>query len=188
MKNQNVRYLVQAAVIAAIYVVLTLVAQSFSLASGAIQCRFSEALTILPLLTPAAIPGVTLGCLLANIVTGCALPDVIFGTLATFLGCLGTGYFGLVRSKGMYDKSLLSRLEAPHLSQNVADFLGSLCPVISNMIIIPLVLRYAYQIPGSIPYFMLTVGIGEFIAAVILGLILLHALLPFRKMFNTESN
>ena len=62
-------YIAQAALIAATYTVLTMIAAGFDLASGAIQVRFSEALTILPFFTPAAIPGLTLGCLISNIVT-----------------------------------------------------------------------------------------------------------------------
>ena len=82
--------LVQAAMIAAIYVVLTFIANAFGLANYAVQVRFSEALTILPYFTPAAIPGLFIGCLLSNVLTGCALPDIIFGSLATLLGALGT--------------------------------------------------------------------------------------------------
>ena len=78
-------YIAQAAVIAALYTVLTMVAAGFDLASGAVQVRFSEALTILPYFTPAAVPGLTLGCLISNLVTGCALPDIIFGSLATLI-------------------------------------------------------------------------------------------------------
>ena len=74
----------QAAMIAALYVVLTFLASALGLASGSIQVRFSEALTILPFFTPAAVPGLAVGCLLSNVITGCALPDIIFGTLATF--------------------------------------------------------------------------------------------------------
>ena len=80
MNHNRVIYIAHAGIIAAIYVVLTALAAGFNLASGAIQVRFSEALTILPFFTPAAIPGLTIGCLLSNILTGCALPDVIFGT------------------------------------------------------------------------------------------------------------
>ena len=90
MKNKNVLYLTQAAMIAALYVVLTLIANAFGLASGSIQVRFSEALTVLPFFTPAAIPGLYVGCLLGNIASGCALPDIIFGPLATLIGALGT--------------------------------------------------------------------------------------------------
>ena len=90
MKNKNVLYLTQAAMIAALYVVLTLIANALGLASGSIQVRFSEALTVLPFFTPAAIPGLYIGCLLGNIAAGCALPDIVFGPLATLIGALGT--------------------------------------------------------------------------------------------------
>ncbi len=83
-EHQKTLYLVQGALIAALYVVLTLVAAGFDLASGAIQVRISEALCILPFFTPAAVPGLFVGCLAANLVTGSALPDIIFGSLATF--------------------------------------------------------------------------------------------------------
>ena len=88
--NRKVLFIVHASVIAALYVVLTFVANAFGLANYAVQVRFSEALTILPFFTPAAIPGLTIGCLLSNILTGCALPDIIFGTLATSIGAFLT--------------------------------------------------------------------------------------------------
>lgn len=159
MEERNSRDLktlriVSGAAIAAVYVVLTVLAASVNLASGAIQVRFSEALTVLPFFTPAAVPGLAVGCLLSNILTGCALPDIIFGTLATLLGALGT------------------RMLKGH------RFLCTLPPVIANTLIVPFVLTYAYQIPGGIPYLMLTVGIGEVIACMILGQILLTALMP----------
>ena len=158
MKTQSSRiiYITQAALIAAIYTVLTLIAAGFDLASGAIQVRFSEALTIMPFFTPAAIPGLTIGCLLSNLLTGCALPDIIFGSLATFLGAVGS--YALRRNR----------------------WLCALPPIISNMLIIPFILTYAYHIPGGIPLFMLTVGTGELISCMGLGQILLQALLPFR--------
>ena len=149
MNNIKTKQLVTGGMIAAIYVVLTVLAAQFNLASGAIQVRFSEALTVLPFFTPAAVPGLAVGCLLSNILTGCALPDIIFGTLATLLGALGT------------------RMLKGH------RFLCTLPPVIANTLIVPFVLTYAYHIPGGIPYLMLTVGIGEVIACMILGQILL---------------
>ena len=152
--SKKTAYITQAALIAALYTVLTMVAAGFDLASGAIQVRFSEALTIMPFFTPAAIPGLTLGCLLSNILTGCVLPDVIFGTLATLLGALGSC--------------------AP--------------PIVSNALIIPFVLTYAYHIPGGIPFFMLTVGLGELISCMGLGQLLLQVLLPFRgRLFNPDN-
>ncbi len=154
-------FIVHAAVIAALYTVLTVLAAAFNLANGAIQVRFSEALTILPFFTPAAIPGVTIGCLLSNIVTGCALPDIIFGTLATLIGALGT--YALRKSR----------------------WLSPIPPIVSNVLIIPFVLTYAYHIPGGIPYFMLTIGIGEVISCYVLGQILLTALKPLKnRIFN----
>ena len=152
------QFITQAAAIAAVYTVLTTLAAGFGLASGAIQVRFSEALTVLPFFTPAAIPGLTLGCLISNIVTGCALPDVIFGTLATFLGAVGS--YALRKNR----------------------FMVSIPPIVSNMIIIPFVLTYAYHIPGGIPFFMLTVGAGEVISCLILGQILLTAILPIKNV------
>ena len=163
-KDNKTFYIAQAAVIAAIYTVLTMIAAGFDLASGAIQVRFSEALTILPFFTPAAGPGLTLGCLISNIVTGCALPDIIFGTLATFIGAIGS--YALRRNR----------------------FLCSVPPIVSNALIIPFVLSYAYHIPGGIPYFMLTVGAGEVISCLVLGQILLSALLPFRgRLFRPQE-
>lgn len=159
--RQRTRFLTQAAVIAALYIVLTAIAAGFDLASGAVQVRISEALTILPYFTPAAIPGLIIGCLLSNILTGCIVPDVIFGTLATALGALGT--YALRRHR----------------------YLCSLPPVIANTIIVPLVLSYAYHIPGGVPYFMLTVGAGEIISCVIFGELLLTVLKPVRRhLFN----
>ena len=166
MKTQSSRiiYITQAALIAAIYTVLTMIAAGFDLASGAIQVRFSEALTIMPFFTPAAIPGLTIGCLLSNLLTGCALPDIIFGSLATFLGAVGS--YALRRNR----------------------WLCALPPIISNMLIIPFILTYAYHIPGGVPLFMLTVGTGELISCMGLGQILLQALLPFRgRLFAQDG-
>ena len=163
-QSSKIIYITQAALIAAIYTVLTMIAAGFDLASGAIQVRFSEALTILPYFTPAAIPGLTIGCLLSNTLTGCALPDIIFGTLATFLGAVGS--YALRRNR----------------------WLCALPPIISNMLIIPFILTYAYHIPGGIPLFMLTVGTGELISCMGLGQILLQALLPFRgRLFAQDG-
>lgn len=171
MRNKKVLYVVQAAMIAAIYVVLTYFISAFNLASGAIQVRISEALTILPYFTSAAIPGLGIGCLLANLLTGAAVYDVVFGSLATLLGAVGTWF--LRRHK----------------------FLCTLAPVVSNIIIIPLVLRYGYGlvmefkgIDLSIPFYMLTVGIGEVICCCILGTVLLNALAKVRNVVFKNEN
>ena len=84
------KYLTNAAIIAAVYIVLTLITNALGLANGAIQVRISEALCALPMFTPAAIPGLFIGCLLSNIFTGCVIWDVIFGSLATLIGAVFT--------------------------------------------------------------------------------------------------
>ena len=152
MKKFDVKTLTIGGAIAALYVVLTLVANAFGLASGAIQVHLSEALTILPCFTAAAVPGLTVGCILANIITGCALWDVVFGSLATLIGAAGTY---LLRKKPL---------------------LAWFPPVLSNAIIVPIVLQKVYGVPDSFWYLMLTVGAGEVIACGILGLLLYKAL------------
>lgn len=149
----------QAAMIAALYIVLTFIANAFGLANYAVQVRFSEALTILPYFTPAAVPGLFIGCLLSNIVTGCALPDIIFGSLATLIGALGT--YALRKWK----------------------WCAPICPILANTIIVPLILVYGYglliegmSLMQCLGFYCLTVGAGEIISCGILGMILLAAL------------
>lgn len=161
---KKINFLTQAAMIAALYVVLTLAINAFGLASGAIQVRVSEALTILPYFTPAAIPGLFIGCLLSNTITGCALFDIIFGSIATLLGAVGT--YLLRRHK----------------------WLSPVSPIIANTIIVPFVLSYVYGTPGTIPYLMLTVGIGEVLSCGVLGMVLLFALNKYRTtLFGVQN-
>ncbi len=162
--STNIYRITLAAMVAALYVVLTFASNAFGLASGVIQVRISEALTILPYFTPAAIPGLVIGCLLSNWLTGCVLPDIIFGTLATLLGALGS--YALRKYK----------------------FLVPIPPILSNMIIVPWVLRFAYDVPDSIPFMMATVGAGELISCGILGIGLLFALTPFRSLIFKDAS
>ena len=158
MRDKKVTFIVQAAVIAALYVVLTFVANALGLASHTIQVRFSEALCILPVFTPAAIPGLWIGCLLANLLTGAVIYDVIFGSIATLLAAVCT-----------------------YLLRN-HKIACTFPPVIFNMIIVPFVLVYAYGIPAvyfhgvnvTIPFNAMTVGIGEVISVCVLGSILMR--------------
>ena len=150
--RKRTRAICQAAIIAAAYTVLTYVTALFGLASGVIQLRLSEALCALCIFTPTAIPGLTLGCLISNLVTGCLPTDVLFGSLATLLGAAG-GW--LLRKR---------------------PYLAPLPTVLSNTVIVPFVLRYAYLIELPIPVMMLTVFLGEVISCGVLGLILYKAL------------
>lgn len=155
MKNKKVQFLVQSAMIGAIYVVLTLLFQPFSF--GQIQVRIAEALTILPVFTPAAIPGLFVGCLIGNILGGSILPDIIFGSLATLIGAIFT-----------------------YLLRKQNKYLAPLSPIIANTVIVPFILYYAYGINLPIPFMMLTVGIGEVISCGVLGMIVYAALEKYR--------
>ena len=164
MKNSNskVLYMAQAAMIAAIYVVLTVLGAS--LAFGEVQIRFAEALTILPVFTPAAIPGLFIGCLLGNILGGAIVPDIIFGSLATLIGAFFTWKL-----------------------RNKSKYLAPVPPVIANIIVVPFVLKYGYQVPLPIPFMMLTVGVGEVISAGVLGLIVYEALSKYKGMIFKKA-
>ena len=159
-RAKRIRFLSYAAFIAALYVVLTLLSAAFGLASGVIQVRLSEALTVLPAFTPAAVPGLFIGCLLSNLLTGSLPWDVVFGSLATLLGALGT-YFLRRHSR----------------------WLAPLPPILANVFIVPAVLQKVYGASEAYPFLMLTVGIGEIIAAGILGL-LLYRVLARTKLFR----
>ncbi len=161
MKENKTRNLVFGALIAAIYVVLTMVFRPISF--GPVQFRISEVLCVLPYFTPAAIPGVTIGCLISNLMGGAVLMDVVFGTLATFLGAVG------------------SRL----LRRN--RFLVSVPPILSNVVIIPWVLKYAYGSEDLIWYMMITVGVGEILAIGVLGQFLITTLNKYRTVIFGES-
>ncbi len=161
-RQTHVLFVAQAAMIAAIYVVLTVIGASF--AFGPVQVRLSEALTILPVFTPAGIPGVFLGCLISNIITGALLPDVIFGSLATLIGAVFTW-----------------------MLRNQSKFLAPLPPIIANAVVVPFVLKYAYMEPFPIPFMMLTVGIGEVVSCGVLGLILYGALNKYRNIIFKKT-
>ena len=141
----------QGAAIAAVYVALTMIVAP--IAFGPVQFRISEALCVLPYFLPSAVPGVTVGCFLANLLCGAAPLDVVFGSIATLIGAVGSYYLGKKNK-----------------------WLVCLPPILSNTIIVPWVLRYAYGSIDLIPYAMLTVGIGEILAIGVLGNLLLLAL------------
>ncbi len=165
-KKNNVLSLVTAAMIATLYIVLSFAVSAFGLASGVIQVRISEALTVLPYFTSSAIPGLTVGCLLFNLLSGAALPDIVFGTIATLLGAVDSYRIGKIARKVKWMK-----------------FLVPVPPILANALIIPWVLKTAYQLNDAYWYLVASVGIGEVISCGVLGLMLLFALLPFRRIF-----
>ena len=157
MKNKGTLFLVQAAAIAAVYVVLTTVCAAFSF--GEVQVRISEALTILPVFTPAAIPGLFVGCIISNFLGGAILMDVIFGSIATLIGAVFT-----------------------YKLRNSSKWLAPVPPIVANALIVPFTLYYGYGVNLPIPFMMLTVGIGEVISCGVLGMILYGALSKYRHI------
>ncbi len=143
-------WMCQAGVIGALYAVVTVLISPFG--STAVQCRISEALCILPMFTSAAIPGLTIGCFISNLLTNGLWQDMVFGTLATLLGAIGA--------------RALRRV----------PWLVPLPTVVANTVVIPFVLAYAYHDESGIPFLMVSVGIGEILSAYCLGMLLWFAL------------
>lgn len=181
MKNFNTRSLVSAAIIAAMYTVLTFVFAPISF--GVVQFRISEALTILPLFTPIAIPGLTVGCLISNFI-GLSMGqtqiwDLLFGTSATLLAAITT--------------YLIGKLNKKHLDH----ILGPFPAVLFNGIIVGMQLTLFYSdlnINADILKIFLvntlTVMLGEFVVCYVLGNLLMFVLKRnnlHKKIFGTKT-
>lgn len=153
MKRKTTLTLTHGGLIAALYVAFTYLSFLFGLSSGAIQLRLSEMLCVIPAFIPVGIPALTIGCLLANLLTGGTPLDIWLGSLATLIGAIGA--------------RLLRRTGKP--------FLISLPTVLSNALIVPFIIIFSAGADLSIvayPYLCLTVFIGEFLSATVLGIIL----------------
>ncbi len=160
--RETVYLVAYGAVIAAIYVALTMAFQPISF--GPIQFRISEALCILPVFTAAAVPGVSVGCFLANLLCGAAPMDIVFGTIATLIGAVGTR---MLKDKG---------------------WIACVPPIVSNALIIPWVLRFAYGAEDLIPFMIVTVAIGEVLAVGVLGSLLRTVLEPRKSLLFGSRN
>lgn len=155
---------VKVALIAALYSTVSLVLAPFSF--GNIQVRVAEGLTLLPLLSPLPILGLTLGCFITNfigVIMGVnilGMMDVFIGTFATLIAALLTYYFRNIKIKGF-------------------PLLSTLMPVVINAIIIGAELAYVFAPEFTLSYFLIfaiEVGIGQFIAVYLVGLPILNAL------------
>jgi len=150
------RQLAIAGTVAALYAVLAYFAAIFNVAYGPIQCRFSEALCVLPFLFPAATPGLFIGCLVANLLSPYGALDIVFGSLATLLAAVWTQH---TRHR----------------------WLAPLPPVICNAVIVGAVITVQEVSMdlfwGTFLYNAVTVGLGEAVACYVLGGLLL-TLLP----------
>ena len=144
------RALVRGAIIAAIYTALTLLFAPISY--GEVQIRIAESLTLLPILLPEAVPALTIGCLLANVLGGCTIFDIVFGTLATLLAAIAA-------------RQLRNRLR-----------LAMLMPVLFNGVIVGAVVHFAYAPVIPLPLCMVFVAAGEAVACCVLGPIVLKML------------
>ncbi|MBR0356611.1 MAG: QueT transporter family protein [Clostridia bacterium] len=153
--------LTQSAAIATLYVVLTVIFAPISF--GEMQVRISEALTILPLFTPAAIPGLFVGCLLGNLLGGAIPLDVIFGSVATLIGAVG-GYL---------------------LRKN--RWLVPLPTVLANAVIVPFVLRYGYGVELPVLLMAAYVAVGEIVSCYGLGELLGTVLLRHQHIFGKRA-
>lgn len=147
----NTKFLASAGIIAAVYIALTFVFAPISF--GEVQLRVAEALTILPVFTPAAVPGLFVGCLLGNLLGGAVLPDVIFGSLATLVGAYFTRKLRFAK-----------------------PWMATIPPVVANTLVVPFVLKFAYGVDLPIPFMMLTVCAGEILSCTVLGLVLYYSL------------
>lgn len=148
--------------VAALYVILTYISNIVGLANGAIQFRISEALCILPVFFPEAVFGLAVGCAISNLITACPLWDIVLGSAATLIGAFGARALKFLPEK--------------------LKWLLGLPTVISNAVIIPFVLMYVYEFPGSYFYFLLTVGLGELVCALIGGALLYYSI---KKRFKS---
>ncbi len=157
---KRVRYLCISAVIAAMYVALTYLSMALGLDKNAIQVRFSEMLVPLAFVSPAAISGLTVGCFLANILTGCAPLDIAVGTLATLIGAAGAHLLGKMKNRG------------------AARWLCTLPNIIVNTAAIAAICYFCYTAPSAqdisiLPFYLATAALGEVISCGIFGTVLL---------------
>ncbi len=155
---KNTKFLITSAVIAALYAALTM--GFYVISYGAVQFRISEALTILPIFTPAAVPGLTIGCALANLMGGNGPLDIIFGTLATLLAALFTRAF----------------------KKNT--FLALFSPVFFNALMVGSMIYYIAPNEGALLFNILTVGIGEMVVCFLIGYPLMRLLKKYPQIFD----
>ena len=157
----SILFVTRAAVIGAMYIALTYLSNLFGLASGVIQLRLSEALLIMPVFFVEAIPGLYVGCILSNILTGCAPWAIVFGSLATLIGAL------LAYALRNLPKKLI--------------FLATVPNILSNTAIVPFILAYVYGAEESLLFIAVTVAIGEIIACGVFGTMLYYPVSKMKK-------
>ena len=160
--KKGVGFMTQAAMIAAIYVVLVFVFAPISF--GPVQIRVAEALTILPLFTPAAVPGVFIGCLIGNLLSpGMIVLDIALGSLTT----------------------LVAAIISYKLRGN--KYLVPIPPIVLNMIVVPFIIKYGYGVPMPLYLSALAVGAGQIVSCYGLGFILIQVLEKYNKQIFIKN-
>ncbi|MBQ2110358.1 MAG: QueT transporter family protein [Clostridia bacterium] len=178
MRNKTTRFITAAAIVAALYTVLSVLTNFIPTIGGVFQFRIAEAMCILPMFTPAAIPGLTLGCLLTNLINGGTVYDIVFGTLATALGAVLSLLLAYRKNDIVGGRFLLRAV------------LAAIPPVVSNALIIPYVIIKSSGLPMDLATyapFILSVGLEELVCAGLLGVALAFILRPhIKKMLAKE--
>ena len=160
-----------AAMIAAAYVIMTFVSSVLGLSSGMIQVRFSESLNTLVCFTESAVPGLFLGCILSNLLTGGCVIDLVVGSIATLIGAAVGRKIATIKD-GKY------------------NILVPIPTILSNAILVPFVLQYGYGIDMPYRYLFTTVGLGEIVSAGLIGMFVYFTLLripQFRQLVKSEK-
>ena len=176
MQNRTIRFITMGAVIAALYVVLTWLTNFIPPIGGVFQLRIAEAMCVLPMFTPAAIPGLILGCFLTNVLLGYGIYDVVFGTLATAIGAVLTYLISYRKTE-----TSLGNFTARAI-------LAVIPPTLSNALIIPVVIMLSSRIPFSVGAYLplvLDVGLGELVCVAAFGIPLAFALRRHVNALNT---
>ena len=174
-RSSKASFIAFSGVIAALYVALSFVSWTFGLASNEIQFRVSEVMYVLALFTPAAIPGLTIGCLIFNWISGGVVLDVFVGSFATLIGVVGTYLIGIAMRKRRATIDAANAAGAnPQKKFHFGAWLAlALMPnIISNTLIIPLVLRYGYGITDAYVISAVFIFAGEFLSCGVLGYVL----------------
>ena len=154
--SERTKYLTRGALIAGLYVALTMLSYAFGLDKGAIQLRLSEALAVLPAVSGAAVPGLFVGCFLSSLLCGGHPLDVLFGSLVTLAA------------------ACVCRAMRPLLRHRFGAVLLSLPNILFNALLIPILLILVYGVPDAYSYLVLTVGIGEVLTTGVMGTLLLY--------------
>ena len=160
---RNTKVLTQAALVAAVYTALCMLLHPISFGFGGVELRVSEALTLLPVMMPAAVPGLFIGCLMANLLGGATMLDVVFGSLTTLVAAV---------------------LTRKHRDRPV---IAAAWPVILNALVIGMLLKFAYGLAMPLWLCMLSIGAGQAVACYAIGLPLMRMMRRVPERFFCEN-